>query len=122
MSCNRLPDSCFKEIENILAKFWWGSDEGENKIHWMSWQHISLTKDLGGMGFKGIRDLNTSLLGKQFWRLMKEDGSLFERFFKGRYYPRCKIFDAPVGFRPSYAWRRYLSAKDVVIKGSRLRI
>lgn len=36
MSCYRLPDNCCKEIENILAKFWWGSNEGEKKIHWMS--------------------------------------------------------------------------------------
>lgn len=53
---------------------------------------------------------------------MKEDVSLLERFFKGRYYPRYKISEAPIGFKPSYAWRSILSAKEVVIKGSRWRV
>ncbi|XP_058759858.1 uncharacterized protein LOC131633155 [Vicia villosa] len=122
MSCYRLPDSCCKEIETILSRFWWGSKEGENKIHWMSWKRMAHSKDVGGMGFRGIKDFNTSLLGKQFWRLMQEDGSLFERFFKGRYYPRGRITEAPVGFKPSYAWRSLLSAKDVVVAGSRWRV
>lgn len=110
------------EIERILARFWWGAKEGERKIHWMSWERMYVSKQGGGLGFRGIKDFNTSLLGKQYWRLMQEDESLMERFFKGRYYPRCKLADAPIGFKPSYAWRSITSSKEVVIKGSRWRV
>lgn len=103
MSCYRLPENCCKEIEAILARFWWGSKERERKIHWMSWDQMAYSKGVGGMGFRGIRNFNTSLLDKKFWRLMQEDGSLLERLFKGRYYPRCIIFEAPVGFKAIYA-------------------
>lgn len=38
---------------------------------------------------------------------MKGDGSLFERFFKGRYYPRSHISEAGLDFKPNYVWRRW---------------
>lgn len=104
MSCYRIPDGVCKKIESLLAKFWWGAKHGDRKIHWMSWYRMSRSKGSGGMGFKGIKDFNSSLLGKQFWRLMKGDGSLFKIFFKGRYYPRCNITKVVMGYKPSYAW------------------
>lgn len=54
MSCYKLPEGCCKDIESMLAKFWWGSKEGERKIHWMSWERMSKSKNSGGMGFRGI--------------------------------------------------------------------
>lgn len=74
------------------------------------------------MGFRGIKDFNTILLAKQLWRLLQKDGSLFERFYKVRYYPRRQIYEAPLGFKLSYAWCNILSAKDVMVSGSRWRI
>lgn len=122
MSCYRIPDNVCNEIESLLSKFWWGVKNGEQKIHWMSWERMSRSKGGGGMGFRGIKNFNSSLLGKQFWRLMRGYGSLFERFFKGRYYPRCNIFEAGVGYKPSYVWRSICSAKEVVSKGTRWRM
>lgn len=33
-------------------------------MHWMSWGKMARAKGMGGMGFQGIREFNTSLLGK----------------------------------------------------------
>lgn len=33
MSCFKLPEDVCKELESLMAKFWWGSKEGEKKIH-----------------------------------------------------------------------------------------
>ncbi|XP_058746597.1 uncharacterized protein LOC131619526 [Vicia villosa] len=122
MSCYKLPDSCCDEIEAMLARFWWGSKDGERKIHWMSWNRMVRSKSEGGMGFRGFMDLNTNLLSKQFWRLLNGDGSLMVRFFKGRYYLRSSIAEVGLGFKPSYAWRSILSTKEAVLKGSRWHI
>lgn len=65
---------------------------------------------------------NTSLLGIHYWRLLTGEASLLSKVFKGRYYPRRSVSDASVGFSPSYAWRRILSAKYLVTKGVRWRI
>src|SRR4051812_39691985 len=101
MSCYRIPDSCCKEIESMLSRFWRGSNNEGRKIHWMRWERLSKAKGSRGMGFRDINDFNSSLLGKQFWRLLQSDGFLFERFFKGRYYPRSSISEAGLGFKPS---------------------
>ncbi|XP_058783591.1 uncharacterized protein LOC131658300 [Vicia villosa] len=122
MSCYKIPTGVCEEKERMLARFWWGAKNGERKIHWMSWERMSKAKGMGGMGFKGISDFNTSLLGKHYWRLMKEETSLLSEVWKGRYYPNCKVQEAGVGFSPSYAWRSVQSSKELVLEGSRWRI
>ncbi|XP_058732756.1 uncharacterized protein LOC131604327 [Vicia villosa] len=122
MSCYRLPESCCREIEALLCKFWWGSKDGERKIHWVSWQNMAKAKCNGGMGFRGIQDFNTSLLGKQYWRLLQAEGFLLERVFKGRYYPNCSISKAQKPFKPSYAWRSITRAEDLLLNDTRWRI
>ncbi|XP_045789329.1 uncharacterized protein LOC123884299 [Trifolium pratense] len=122
MSCYKLPESCCQEIESMLAKFWWGSKEGKRKIHWMSWERLSKSKKGGGMGFRGISNFNSALLGKHCWRLITGEESLMGRVFKSRYYPRASFMEAKIGYQPSYAWRSIQSAKEVIILGSRWRI
>jgi hypothetical protein len=119
MSCYKLPDGCCDEIENMIARFWWGSQEGNRKIHWLSWERMSKSKNTGGMGF---RNFNKALLGKQCWRLLTNENSLMARFFKSRYYSRSNFLDANLGFQPSYAWRSIMQAKEVVRMGARWRI
>lgn len=33
MSCYKILESCCKEIESMLTKFWWGSKDGEREVH-----------------------------------------------------------------------------------------
>ncbi|XP_058758795.1 uncharacterized mitochondrial protein AtMg00310-like [Vicia villosa] len=91
MGCYKMPESVCQEIESTVAKFWWGSKEGDRKIHWMRWERMAKSKKVGRLGFRGFSEFNKSLLGKHFWRLMQEEGSLLERVFKSRYYPNRSI-------------------------------
>ncbi|CAJ2638124.1 unnamed protein product [Trifolium pratense] len=102
MGCYKLPNSCCQEIETMLAKFWWGSKDGERKIHWMSWERLSKTKKDGGMGFRGINNFNKALLGKHCWRLMTGEESLMGRIFKSRYFPRTSFLEAKIGYQPFF--------------------
>lgn len=122
MSCYKLPEALCREIETLLAKFWWGSKNGERKIHWLSWENMARAKGARGLGFRGVGDFNTSLLGKHYWRLIYDEKYLVNRVFKGRYYPRNSIEGSSTGFAPSYVWRSILSVRDLIQKGSRWRI
>ncbi|XP_058725614.1 uncharacterized protein LOC131596896 [Vicia villosa] len=64
MSCYKLPESTCHEIETLLAKLWWGSRNGERKVHWLSWDKMARAKGVRGLGFRGVSDFNTSFLGK----------------------------------------------------------
>lgn len=50
---------------------------------------------------------------------MKEEGSLFERVFKSRYYPKCLIKESNLGYNPSYAGHNIFSSKELVLSGTR---
>ncbi|MCI52147.1 reverse transcriptase-like protein, partial [Trifolium medium] len=49
MSCYKLPDGCCDEIERMIARFWWGSQEGSRKMHW-----LIKVKELWWYGFQRI--------------------------------------------------------------------
>ncbi|MCI38712.1 reverse transcriptase-like protein, partial [Trifolium medium] len=74
------------------------------------------------MGFRGISEFNTSLLGKHYWRLLNGENTLLGKIFKSHYYPRSSIEESTTGYAPSYAWRSVLSARDLIQKGARWRI
>lgn len=119
MSCYKIPEAICNKIEAMLAKFWWGSRNRERKVHWMSWEKMSRSKGSGGLGFHGCSELNKSLLGKEYWRLMDCEDSLVVRVLKGRYFPRSSVDKSCSGYAPSYAGRSILSAQDLIHNGAR---
>ncbi|XP_030478289.1 uncharacterized protein LOC115695359 [Cannabis sativa] len=60
-----LPSKTCKELERLMAKFWWHSDSNSWKgINWMSWDRLFRHKHAWGLGFRCLRDFNLALLGK----------------------------------------------------------
>lgn len=74
-----------KKLTSALAQFRWSTGGNTRGMHWKSWDKLC-DKDEGGLGFKDLRDFNTAMLGKQFWRLIEKPNTLFSRVFKGRYF------------------------------------
>lgn len=51
MGVYKLPTCIINDIHSMTAKFWWGSNDAQRKVHWKSWDFLSSPKCLGGMGF-----------------------------------------------------------------------
>jgi hypothetical protein len=49
MSCYKIPEGCCRDIEALLAQFWWGTDEKKRKIHWISWNKLGRAKTREGL-------------------------------------------------------------------------
>lgn len=84
-------------------------------MHWLSWHRMAISKQKGGMGFRGFSDFSKAFLGKQCWRMLTDENSLLDKIFKGGYFPNCSFLEASTGHQPSYAWRSILSARDKML-------
>lgn len=82
MSCYKLPEGTYHEIESLISKFFWGTKNGAHKIHWPSWDRLSGSKKNRGMAFKEISIFNSSMLGKQYWWLQTGEPSLLSKILK----------------------------------------
>ena len=77
----QLPKKLCEELNSMCAKFWWGQVGNERKIHWRSWNKLTVAKKKGRMGFRDLRAFNLAMLTKKRWRLMQEKESLFYKYF-----------------------------------------
>ena len=82
MSCFKLPITLCHEIEAMVRKFWWGQRGTRRRIHWVKRSTMCRPKSLGGMGFRELQKFNDAMLGKQVWRLLQNQDSLFFKFLK----------------------------------------
>ena len=119
MSCFKLPDSLYRELNALVSQFWWGQKEKERKMAWISWEEMCTPKLEGSMSFKDLKAFNLALLAKQGWRLNQYPNSLIHRVFKAKYFAECTFMEAQVGKKPSYVWRSLMATKETIEAGSR---
>jgi hypothetical protein len=118
MSCFLLPRNMCEKIEKAMCKFWWGSSDRNQKIHWKARRELFQSKLAGGLGFREMHLFNKAMLAKQVWRLQTDPNSLLGKCLKARYYPNSDILHAHQGRGSSYAWQSMFQAIDLIKKGS----
>lgn len=45
----KIPEWVCKDIEALMARFWWVANNGERKLHWVSWDKLAMEKGSWGM-------------------------------------------------------------------------
>ncbi|KAF7831771.1 putative ribonuclease H protein [Senna tora] len=62
-------------IESIMARFFWGDQEGKRKVHLLSWKNLCRPRYDGGLGCRDVSSLNIALLAKHLWRMVADKPS-----------------------------------------------
>lgn len=122
MSCFKIPDGQFQEIEKLVARYWWGSVQTKRKIHWKEWKSLTLPKSEGGLGFRNFVHCNQALLANQAWRILNNPTILLSRVLQARYFSNYNFIKAKEGNCPSLTWRSICWGKQLLIQGLRRRI
>jgi hypothetical protein len=93
MSVFSLPKGLCKEINDLIAQFWWGDDEEHKRMHWYTWWKLCYPKR-GGMGFRDLCSFNLAMLSKQCWRLINNSDFLCAKVLKAKYFPNVSLLEA----------------------------
>ncbi|XP_021743395.1 uncharacterized protein LOC110709481 [Chenopodium quinoa] len=80
--------SIANKIDSLIARFWWAGN-GNKGLHWVSRSLIQLPKSMGGLGIRGISNLNDALLFKQATRMHLNPQLLLVRVHRG--FQQCSI-------------------------------
>jgi hypothetical protein len=60
-----LIKACAQAIPVFAMTFFWAIQDKENKIHWLSWEKLTRSKEKRGLGYKDLYTFNLSMLPKQ---------------------------------------------------------
>lgn len=122
MAILRFPKSFCKSICSSIARFWWRSNGKIQGIHWKSWTDLAKSKSIGGIGFKDFSDMNSALLSKQAWRVIRNPQALWVRVLKANYFPNTDFIRARRKRNESWVWASLIHGRDMVLKSARWSI
>ncbi|PWA27165.1 RNA-directed DNA polymerase, eukaryota [Artemisia annua] len=87
------PVSICKKLESLRNQFFIGSELGEKKMSWVSWNKCLASKKRGGLGIGSIYGLNVGLLFKWIWTFLLNSSDLWIKVIKNLYGQHGGIFD-----------------------------
>jgi hypothetical protein len=122
MSIFKRPMSVYDDLTKLIRNYWWGSESGKWKTHWLSWPKITRSKSHGGLGFHDMRVYNQALLAKQAWILVAFPESLVARVLKAKYYPRGDLLDTVCSSNPSATWSAISFGLELLKRGAIYRV
>ncbi len=72
-SAFRIPTCVLNAMDKIRRGFFWRGKVLTNGFHCLvNWEHVCRPKDLGGLGIRKLKEMNSSLLMKSFWSFYKD--------------------------------------------------
>ncbi|XP_071922616.1 uncharacterized mitochondrial protein AtMg00310-like [Coffea arabica] len=122
MACFKLPKGLCKEICKCIANFWWGREEQDRKVHWLSWKRLSEVKGKGGLGFRDLEAFNEALLAKQLWRILTSPNLLMSKVIRAKYLKDPNALENNPPQSASWSWKSIHSAGRLIQRGMWKRI
>lgn len=94
-----------EQISTMICRYWWSSQDKENKMHWIKWETLTQPKKEGRLGFRDIHTFNLAMLAKQGWRLLQNPDSLCAQVLRAKHFQAGNVLEAKSCSGASYTWR-----------------
>lgn len=78
LSLFKMPVGVAEEFDRLQASFLWGGSELKRKIYMIKWEELSKRVDRGGLGIRKVKEVNSCLLIKWWWRFGCESKYKFD--------------------------------------------
>ncbi|KAL0284647.1 UNVERIFIED_CONTAM: putative mitochondrial protein [Sesamum angustifolium] len=110
---HELSSSACHEIDSLMSDFVWHK-KGVRKIHWLAWDKVCFSKEVGGLGLRKMSDVNLAMLAKQLWRVVINPDNLIGHILKQRYFPHCELHEARAVAGCSFTWSSILVSRELI--------
>lgn len=98
-----------KQLEQMIARFFWGSSADHKRTHWISWEQICLPHEEGGLGIRRLKEVLYAFSAKLWWRL-REKNSLWAEHMIQKYCTKKSSLSPSLPSNCSPMWRRLVRA------------
>ncbi|CAH9096129.1 unnamed protein product [Cuscuta europaea] len=88
-------------------------------MRWRSRKGLCMPKEVGGLGFRRLREFKLVMLGKQGRRLITDERRLMSQVLKARYFPNTNFLNAKLGNNPSFFWRSIFETQELIKNNTR---
>jgi hypothetical protein len=76
MGAHSLSKRTLVRLVSEIRRFFWGKTQQGYYLAYVSWDWITLLKDMGGLGLRRLDTLNEAVLIKAFWVLLTKQHSI----------------------------------------------
>ncbi|KAI3426756.1 GRAS domain-containing protein [Psidium guajava] len=117
-----LPKAVLNCIERVLRQFLWtgaGLSVGGAKV---SWSHVCLPKNEGGLGIRRMLDCNKAAMLKHIWILFSDKESLWCKWIHSNFLKNKNFWLASKPTFCSWAWKKILELRPLFLSRSQWQI
>jgi hypothetical protein len=111
-----LTKSLCVDITSMICRYWWSSQEKENKVHWLAWGTLcQRKKKKGGLGYKYPHIFNLAMPASTSRMALTK--SLCAQVLKAKYFLDGNILDAEEMKGISYSLRSIIRGVQALKTG-----
>ncbi|KAI3463155.1 hypothetical protein Pfo_019818 [Paulownia fortunei] len=99
------PKMVLHRIEQIMARFFWGTYGDQKRMHWVSWDRICQPIKEGGLRIRKLADMVQAFSLKLWWRF-RSMSSLWAAFMQQKYCGCLFLGAVKISVHDSSNWKR----------------
>lgn len=116
---------CVLNCPWVLVRKWnelllnFGGEDRRRLKDWVAWDKMTVSKKLGGLGFRDLMGFNLAMLAKISWRVLHNPKSVLGVVLKDKYFPNSSFLVANKQNKSSWGWKGILLGREVLNCGLR---